>query len=111
MSIFCRMRRIRPPKGLKEASEKTQDYAFNSCMYNEIFYDRATGEVWTVFQCSLGHNTWTKYHDENIIKVCNATEKMSMQYLADLIAEAVAEEDLEAAWEAEIERQYRKGLL
>lgn len=76
-------------KGLKKASGNTMNYGSYSDKYDEVFYDRKTGEVWTVFQCSLGHNSWTVYHDPNVIKVCNASRHMTMQALADAIHEAI----------------------
>lgn len=47
--------------------------------------------VWTVFQCSLGHNSWTEYHDENIVKICNTDEHMTMQEIADCIYNHIKE--------------------
>lgn len=78
-------------KGLRKASGETSDYGAYSAMYSEIFYDRATGEVWTVLQCNLGQNSWTEYHDPNVIKVGNTQHHMTMQALADAIYEAVNE--------------------
>lgn len=77
-------------KGLKKASGNTLNYGYYSGFYNEVFYDRATGEVWTVFQYSLGQNTWTKYHDPNVIKICNASNHMTMQEIADCIYDRIA---------------------
>jgi len=102
-------------KGLKKASSETEDYGSYSGRYNEIFYDRATGEVWTVFQYSLQQNFWTEYHDPDIIKIGNTTSHLTMQQLADMIAEKiclhneadrVAEEERrgQKAWEEKIER-------
>ena len=71
--------------GLKKASGNTEDYGFCSGMYEEIFYNKQTGEVWTKFQCSLGYNSWTEYHDEDIVKICNTDEHMTMQEIADCI--------------------------
>lgn len=78
-------------KGLRKASGETSDYGAYSAMYSEIFYDRATGEVWTVLQCNLGQNSWTEYHAQNVIKVGNTQHHMTMQALADAICEAVNE--------------------
>lgn len=78
-------------KGLRKASGETCNYGECSGMYDEIFYDRATGEVWTVFQCSLGQQWWTRYHDENVLKVGNTQRHMTMQEIADAVYEAVAE--------------------
>lgn len=78
-------------KGLRKASGETSDYGAYSALYSEIFYDRATGEVWTVLQCNLGQNSWTEYHDPNVIKVGNTQRHMTMQALADAIYTAVDE--------------------
>lgn len=78
-------------KGLKKASGETENYGYYSGKYVEIFYDIGTGEVWTKFQYSLGQNSWTEYHDSNIIKVCNASTHMTMQEIADKIAERIGE--------------------
>ncbi len=75
--------------GLKRASGATKDYGPYDGRYNEIFYNRATGEVWTVFQYSLGQNSWSVYHDSNIIKIENTTRHMTMQDLADAISNVV----------------------
>lgn len=76
-------------EGLKKASGETEDYGEYGPLYNEIFYDRATGEVWTILQSSLGMGTWTEYHDADIIKIGNAQQHMTMQQIADAIWEAV----------------------
>lgn len=78
-------------KELRKASGKTENYGAYSDRYNEIFYDRVTGEVWTIFQVSLGQNWWTEYHDANIIKIGNTQHHMTMQQIADAIRDAVDE--------------------
>lgn len=75
--------------GLKAASGSTQNYGAFSPSYDEIFYNRSTGEVWTVYQHSLGHNSWTVYHDASILKICDASNHMTMQQIADAIAKTV----------------------
>lgn len=72
--------------GLKKASGNTSNYGYYSGLYDELFFDRGTGEVWTVFQSSFGQNSWTEYRDPNIIKIGNITKRMTMQQIADLIA-------------------------
>ena len=74
--------------GLKKASGNTGCSTPNA--YDELFYNRTTGEVWTVFQYSIGHNSWTKYHDRSIIKIGETSEHMTMQEIADRIAECIA---------------------
>lgn len=77
--------------GLKMASGNTGCTTPNA--YDELFYNRSTGEVWTVFQCSIGHNSWTVYHDPSIIKIGETSEHMTMQEIADLIAEHISGKD------------------
>ena len=38
---------------------------------------------------SLGCNSWTEYHDGNVIKICNTSRHMTMQEISDAIYEAV----------------------
>lgn len=77
--------------GLKKTAGQTSNYGYYSGQYDEIFYNTATGEVWSKYQYSLGHNSWTEYHDSNIIKIANCTQRLTMQQLADLIANSVKE--------------------
>ena len=72
-------------RGLKEASGYTQNYGPYSGSYVEIFYDKSNGDVWGVFQHSLGQNSWTVYHDPDVIKVCTTSRHMTMQQIADCI--------------------------
>ena len=83
-----------PIKGLKTASGYTDDYGSYSGRYVEIFYDRSTGEVWGNFQHSLGHNSWTVYHDPDVIKVCTTSSHMTMQQIADCIRYRIQEDYL-----------------
>lgn len=78
-------------KGLKKASGNTENYGYYSGKYDEVFYDRKTGEVWTVSRYSLGQNTWAVYDDPNVIKVCNASNHMTMQEIADMIYQRLCE--------------------
>ena len=80
-------------KGLKKASGKTINWNPRSGGYTEIFYNRDSGEVWTVDQVSLGHNSWTKYDDPAIIKVTETETHMTMQAIADAIACAVTTQE------------------
>lgn len=75
--------------GLRKAAASTEDYGVNSSMYDELFYNVKTGEVWTVFQCSPGWCSWTEYHDPNIVKICNIIHHMTMQEIADYIADCM----------------------
>lgn len=73
-------------KGLKKASGETCNWNSRSGGYTEIFYNRDSGEVWTVDQVSIGHNSWTEYDDPAIIKVAETETHMTMQEIADAIA-------------------------
>ena len=84
--------------GLKKASGNTEDYGYYSPSYEEVFYDMKTGEVWTVFQHSLGQNWWTQYDDKNIIKICNTSHHMTMQEIADRIYDAVTKHHQHLEW-------------
>lgn len=90
---------------LEKVRGETCNYGKHSGMYVEIFYDCSTGEVWSLTQCDIGHNTFTRYRDKDIIKVCDTHRHMSAQALADEIAEAVAEDD----WEKSLPDPYGDG--
>lgn len=76
-------------KGIKKASGATTNWWLCSGGYTEIFYDTETGEVWTVDQVSLGHNSYTVYDNPAIIKVTETEVKMTMQEIADAVYRAV----------------------
>lgn len=78
--------------GLKKASGETKDYGDFSGSYVEIFYDRRTGEIWTRYQYSIGHNWETKYHNSDIIKVCTTSKHLTMQQIADEIKKRLENE-------------------
>lgn len=77
-------------KGLKAASGDTWDAGYYSGWYWEIFFSLSTGEVWTVQQYDFGHSWHTIYHDPDIIKISETSMHMTMQQIADAIAETVA---------------------
>lgn len=76
--------------GLKKASSETKNLnGYYSGRYIQISYDKSTGEVLTDFHCSIGQNSWTEYHDPNIVRICNASDPMTMQQIADLVANTI----------------------
>lgn len=77
--------------GLKKASGYTENYGPYSGSYVELFYDKSNGDVWGIFQHSLGQNSWTVYHDPDVIKVCNTSIHMTMQQIADCIRDRIQE--------------------
>ncbi len=72
-------------KGLKKASGNTCNWSPRSGGYTEVFYNTETGDVWTIDQVSIGHNSWTEYDDPAIIKVAETEAHMTMQAIADAI--------------------------
>lgn len=77
--------------GLKKASGETRNYGDYSDRYDEILYNLATGEITTRYHVSLGQNSWTQISDPDVIRICNAQRHMTMQQIADAIAQRVAE--------------------
>lgn len=82
-------------RGLKSASGDTKNYGRNC--YIQISYNTRTGEVLTDYHCSIGGNSWTEYHDAAIITIGNTNRHMSMQDIADKIAEEIEWRQLCAA--------------
>ena len=72
-------------RGLKSASGDTRNYG-RGC-YIQINYNTRTGEVLTDYHCSLGGNSWTEYRDAAIITIRNTSRHMTMQEIADTIAD------------------------
>lgn len=72
--------------GIKTVAGESNRY-WRSGEYLELFYDCATGEVWTVYQYSLGQNNWTVYHKPSVIKIDNISRKVTMQEVANMIVE------------------------
>lgn len=70
--------------GLKKAAGETKGLSYYRGDYVQISYDRSDGEILTNYHVST--NSWSEYHDPQIITVCNAREPMTMQQIADEIA-------------------------
>lgn len=77
-------------EGLKKiAGESKHLTGYYSGQYLQINYDRTTGKTWTDFHCSFGQNSWTQYHDSNIINCGNISEPMTMVQIRKIIERAV----------------------
>lgn len=72
-------------QNLRDAARATTNYGSHSPEYDEVFYDRSTGEVWTKYQYSLGQNSWTAYHDPDVVKIGNFVRHVTQQQLMDCI--------------------------
>lgn len=75
--------------GIKAAAAETNGLSPYDHGYVQISYDTKTGEILTNYHYSIGQNSWTQYNDPDVITVCYAHGKMTMQAIADAIAEAV----------------------
>ena len=86
-------------RGLRKVAGETHGLeGFYSPEYLELFYDMATGDVWTEYHYSIGHNSWTEYHDPAIVNCGIICEKLSMQEIADMIAYCVEREKEDKSW-------------
>lgn len=64
-------------RSLQEASRYTENFPVSEGKYVQIDFDRNTGEVLTSFHVSLGQNSWTEYHDPDVIHICTTHRHMS----------------------------------
>lgn len=71
---------------LRKVSSETVN---NPVGYSQISYDKATGELLEAWHVGDPLTSWTQYHDPDIIHVCNTCKHMTMQQLADAVAQAV----------------------
>lgn len=76
---------------LAKASDYTKGLGSRTGEYAEIFYDKATGDVWCKYHWD--REEWTVYHDEDVTKVGLAVRFKSPQQIADMIASTLAEEE------------------
>lgn len=72
-------------RGLKKASGETIDWG-TSGWYTQISYDTETGDIYTNDHCG---ESWSAY-PPGVITVCYTDRHMTMQQIADAIAESMA---------------------
>ena len=78
--------------GLRKAAGETKGLTdYYSGHYVQVNYDKATGEVFTNYHYSLGQNSWSEYHDPDVIVCGNVSSPMTMQRIADMIRRNVDE--------------------
>ena len=64
--------------------------------YLEVHYDMDEDEVYTHYHCCFGHNSWTEYHDPDVVFVGNYDERVTMAELKeDIWAAIAAHEEME----------------
>lgn len=76
---------------LAKASEYTKGLGSRTGEYEEIFYDKSTGEVWGVYHWD--REEWTVYHDADVTKVGIATRYKTQQQIADMIDNTLTEDE------------------
>ena len=57
--------------------------------YLEVHYDMDEDEVYTHYHCSFGHNSWTEYHDPDVVFVGFYDEPVTMKELCADIERAI----------------------
>lgn len=76
-------------KGLKKAVGDYQRFNKGGCYspeYGHLMYNTNTGELWTDYFYSIGHNSWKVYHDDAIIRIDNRiNDKITMKSVANYI--------------------------
>lgn len=78
-------------ESVREAAKTTGWGDWRSGCYTEIFLDTNTGEVWAIEQISLGHSTWTVYHDPDVLKIGNFDTHVSVKTLVERINDRLEE--------------------
>ena len=76
--------------GLRKCSGSMGKLNLCSGLFYELFYDRSTGEVWTILQPP---RNWTEYRDRDIIKIGNYCYHLAMQEIADAVNKTLKEID------------------
>lgn len=80
-------------KYLRQVSRDTKDWGYYSPEYCEVFYDKKTDELFTVYHYSIGCNEWTEFHNPDVIRVVVAHRHYSMQEIADMVDECLNPDD------------------
>lgn len=58
--------------GLRKAAGETKGLTgYYSGRYVQISYDTRNGAILTNYHYNLGQNSWTQYHNSDIITICN----------------------------------------
>ena len=82
-------------KGLKKiAGDSKELIGHYSPEYLQLNYNMTTGEAWTDYHYSIGHNSWTEYHEKNILNCGIITERKTQLELAAMIHNAMVEKYL-----------------
>jgi hypothetical protein len=74
--------------------------------YVQVNFDRETKEVWGDYHYSLGCNSWTEYHDLDIINIGNFSGKWTLREIFDEIQNELDERKARRAWRREYLKQF-----
>lgn len=77
-------------KYLVQAISEMPKYDNHNGYYVEVLYDMEKDEVYNHVHISLGHNSWTAYHDDNVIRIGCFGKKVTKARLKELIEEKIA---------------------
>lgn len=84
-------------KGLKKIAGASKSLTgYYSPEYLQLNFDRTTGEAWSDYHYSIGHNSRTEYHDNNIFNCGIITEPKTMKEVAEMIHNAIIGKEEEA---------------
>ena len=75
-------------KNLKKTVSEIKSCPQDVGAYYEVFYNRTEDKLFTCFQVSLGHNSWTKFEDPEIVKIGDFENPVTMKELKQLVEEA-----------------------
>lgn len=73
---------------LRKVSGQTVD---NPIGYSQISYDTATGELLESWHPGDPLTSWTEYHDQDAIHICNTRKHLTMQQIADAVRDRLDE--------------------
>ena len=81
-------------KGLKKAIGEYKRANFGghySPQYGKLMYDTSTGEIWTDYFCSLGHNQWKAYESESIVDLGRKMKEREIEITMPNVKKFIAE--------------------
>lgn len=96
------MVKVRKFHEIKAAVGEMPRYDRGDGTYLEVHYDMSEDEVYTHYHCCFGHNSWTNYHDSDVVFVGFYDEHVPMRELrADIECAIERHEENRRQWEAE----------
>lgn len=72
-------------KGLKKIAGESKGLNPYDHGYLQVNYDMETGEAWTDYHYSIGSNSWSEYHDEDILTCGYISSPHTMEQIREMI--------------------------